>query len=111
MTGLVRPWEAVFETPRGIIEFHFFGTIKIDQAGTLRMRNEAGKLHPTFFVCVKEGDKLTYNERPVKENGYLDGWPPFPRRGQTYVTVTLLESGFEMSFIDGNTQTKLAFKE
>jgi len=107
----VLPWALVFETPDGDLFDLPFGTDRIPKDGTLRMENEACELHPMYFVCVKEGDKLTYNERPVEENGYLNGWPPFPRRGQTYVTVTLLESGFEMSFIDGTTRTQVAFKE
>jgi hypothetical protein len=110
MTDPVLPWEAVLETAEGVFGLPF-GTIEIPQVGTLRMQNEAGDPHPTFFVCVKEGDKLTYNERPVVQHGYLDGWPPIPRAGQTYVTITLLESGFEMSFIDGTTRTQLTFKE
>ena len=107
----VLPWELVFKTRDGDLFALPVGTNRIPQDGTLHMQNEVGDLHPTYFVCVVEGDKLTYNERPVVEHGYLNGWSPFPRAGQTYVTITLLESGFEMSFIDGTTRTQLTFKE
>jgi len=106
MTDPVLPWTLVFETLEGDFFGLPFGTIEIPQAGTLRMENPDGHLYEKFGVAVKVGYKLTYNERPVVDNGYLNGWPPFPRAGQQYVTVTLLESGFEMSVIDGTTLTQ-----
>ena len=106
----VPPWEAVLETVDGNLFRLPFDTFRVPQDGTLWMCKEDGELHPTHFVHVKEGDKLTYNSRPPVEYGYLDGWPAFPKVNQKYVTVDLLPTGYRMVFFDGNTRTQVTYE-
>lgn len=114
MTTPVHTWQAVFETPDGVLHGLPYDTIRIPQDGMLRMQNDAGELHPTHCVCVVEGDKLTYNPtnfRAPVEDGYLDGvWPPLPRPNQTYVIVYLLMTGYRIIFIDGKNLTPVTYQ-